>query len=54
MGFENLVSVTTVVPEIHQDTAQILKQEIRASNWISEFSILKNALPKNWIDILKM
>ena len=47
------VSVTTVVPEIHQDTAQILKQEIRASNWISEFSILKNALPKNWIDILK-
>jgi hypothetical protein len=23
------------------------------SNWISEFSILKKAFPKNWIDILK-
>jgi hypothetical protein len=22
-------------------------------NWISEFSILKKAFPKNWIDILK-
>jgi hypothetical protein len=29
---------------------QMLKNK---SNWISEFSILKKAFPKNWIDILK-
>jgi hypothetical protein len=28
-------------------------QEKNKSNWISEFSILKKAFPKNWIEILK-
>jgi hypothetical protein len=31
----------------------ILHKLKNKSNWISEFSILKKAFPKNWIDILK-
>jgi hypothetical protein len=31
----------------------ILHKLINKSNLISEFSILKKAFPKNWIDILK-
>ena len=31
----------------------ILHKLTNKSNWISEFSILKKAFPKNWIDILK-
>ena len=30
----------------------ILHKLKNKSNWISEFSILKKAFPKNWIDIL--
>jgi hypothetical protein len=31
----------------------ILHKLKNKSNWVSEFSILKKAFPKNWIDILK-
>ena len=31
----------------------ILHKLKNKSNWISEFSILKKAFPKNWIDFLK-
>ena len=35
-------------------TQEFILQKLKSkSNWISEFSILRKAFPKNWIEVLK-
>ena len=46
--------VNDIINKNGKITQEFILQKLKnKSNWISEFSILKKAFPKNWIEILK-